>query len=267
MTAAERKAPRRRVIVAHEEEALRDAALRIVREAGYEGIGVADGHSARALVTCAPHPVALVVDVGLPGVMAYELVDEIRRGGFPTRVVLVASVFSKTAYKRRPSSLYGADDYVEQHHIPDQLGPKLARVLAAEPAAPPAPRPPADVHDPASLSAEQRLEVEHIRKAGEGRLQFRYGTRTEALERARRLARLILADVVLYNGAAVEAGLAADDLPVRLAADLEEGRQLLALRVPPEIAAAEDFLGAALGEFVASRMAGGAAGSAIGGLP
>ena len=44
-------------------------------------------------------------------------------------VILIASVFNKTAYKRTPHSLYGADDYVEQHHIPDMLPVKLARLI------------------------------------------------------------------------------------------------------------------------------------------
>jgi DNA-binding response OmpR family regulator len=245
-----------RVIVAHEEEALREAALRVVREAGHEGIGVADGVSARALVISPPHPVALVVDVGLPGVLGYELVDEIRRRALPTRVVLVASVFSKTAYKRRPTTLYGADDYVEQHHIPDQLPEKLARLLNGVKQE----KTTADVHDPASLSAQQRSEIDHIRRAGEGRLMFRYGSREEAVDRARRLARVILADVVLYNGTAVEEGMRAADplaeLALRLRRDLDEGRELLALRVPPEIVHGEDFIGAALAEFVRAKAGG-----------
>jgi hypothetical protein len=158
-------------------------------------------------------------------------------------------VFSRTAYKRRPSTLYGADDYVEQHHIPDQLGPKLASLMAGAP-----PRS-VDVHQPHTLTEAERAEVENIRKAGEGRMAFRYGTRAEALDRARRLARLIVADIVLYNGKVVEEALAAGDLTARLAADLEEGRALLLLRVPAEIADGEDFIGEALAEFIQGRKA------------
>lgn len=237
-----------RVIVAHETEAIREAALRVVREAGYEGVGVADGESARALVTSPPHPAAIVVDVGLPRVMGYELCEEIRRRALPVRVVLVASVYSKTAYKRRPTTLYGADDYVEQHHIPDQLALKLARLVPA-----PRPPPPRDVHDPFALTPAERAEVETIRRQGEGRLAFSYGSREEALERARRLARLVVADALLYNGESVERGLFEGDLERRLERDLEACRELLALRVPAEIAAGHDFIGAALAEFVASR--------------
>ncbi len=48
-------------------------------------------------------------------------------------MVLVASVYNRTGYKRRPTSLYGADDYVEQHHIPDALVGKLERLIGAPP--------------------------------------------------------------------------------------------------------------------------------------
>ena len=44
-------------------------------------------------------------------------------------VVLVASVYRPTGYKRRPTRLYGADDYIEIHHLGDALSVKLRRLL------------------------------------------------------------------------------------------------------------------------------------------
>jgi len=238
-----------RVLVAHETDTIRDAALRVVRDAGYEAVGVAEGESARTLLFAKPYPVALVVDVGLPKRLGYELVEDIRERGLPTRVVLVASVYSKTAYKRRPTSLYGADDYVEQHHIFDQLAPKLAKLITS-PGAPHAPEP-RDVHGP--LTPAERAEADRVKSAGERRLAFRFASREDGIERARRLARLIVADVVLYNGAAVEDGLTNGDLATRIAPDLAAGRELFALRVPPELVDEEDYIGAALDEFVRTR--------------
>jgi CheY-like chemotaxis protein len=252
-----------RVVVAHESDVIRTVALRVVREAGYEGIGVGDGESARAVVFGAPPAAALVVDVGLPLVLGYELCDELRARRAPTRVILLASVYSKTAYKRRPSSLYGADDYLEQHHIPDLLGPKLARLVPlgaaatapelafrADDATHPALRAGAQ---PTPLSPAEQSEMDGIRDASEGRLAFRSGSQWEAVERARRLARLIMADALLYNGAIVEEGIRQGDLELRIAKDLASVRELFALRVPPETAGLEDFVGDALREFVAHR--------------
>lgn len=234
--------------MAHEAAPIREAALRVLGEAGFEGVGVAEGESARTLLLAPPHPVALVVDVGLPGILGYELCDEVRRHALPIKVVFIASVYSRTAYKRRPTSLYGADDYVEQHHVVDQLVPKLARLLKEAP--PPAPR---DVHDPFRLTPEERAEVERIRAAGEGRLALEARGAEEARAQARRLARLLVADVALYNGAAVEAGLSAGELRLRLERDLAAARELFARAVPPDLASAAEFIDEAFERFLASR--------------
>jgi CheY-like chemotaxis protein len=249
-----------RIVVAHEADDLRDAALRVVRGLGLEGVGVADGESARALVLASPPPAALVVDVGLPRVLAYQLVDEVRAAGLPLGVILIASVYSRTAYKRRPASLHGADDYVEQHHLPDQLGEKLLRLLppgtttpAAHAAAAAAAAHP--VHAGGSNGAPPGLreESERIRKAGEGRLAFRYATPEEAMARARKLAEVIVADLLLYAGAEVDRARTRTELEGLLGTDLAAGRDLLALRVPAEIAAAHDYVGAALDAYVDAR--------------
>ena len=106
------------------------------------GRGLAGGvggrrHAGGAALAQAPS--ALVLDVAVGGRLAYEVVEEARKHA-STRVVLIASIYNRTGYKRRPTSLYGADDYVEQHHIPDALVPKLSSI--GDPPAPvPAPPP------------------------------------------------------------------------------------------------------------------------------
>ena len=85
-------------------------------------------------------------------------------------------------------------------------------------------------------------------------MAFRYRNRAEGIARARGLARLLVADLALYCGDAVQewrAAGAAGPLPETLAADAEEGRRLYELRVPPEIAGEGDFFGQALREFLA----------------
>jgi hypothetical protein len=92
-----------------------------------------------------------------------------------------------------------------------------------------------------------------IREAGEGRLAFSYRNRGEAIERAKSLARLLVADLALYCGDAIEEWRAAGahaQFPETLSADVEEGRRLYELRVPPEIAEEHDFFGEALHEFL-----------------
>jgi hypothetical protein len=183
-----------------------------------------------------PTPAALVLDVGLPRVTSYQLVDELRARKVPVAVILIASVYSRTAYKRRPTSLHGADDYVEQHHVPDQLGAKVARLLGGE----------LHPHD-------EPGESELIRRAGESRLSFRYTTREEAVVRARKLAEVVVADLLLYSGPEVDRARTRAELEAALGEGLGACREYLALRVPAEIASIEDFVAGALDAYLSSR--------------
>ena len=227
-----------RLLVAHESDTIRQTVRRLAEDAGYAVSSAADGEAALASAL-AERPDILIVDVALPRILGYEVVERLRERLSGMRTILVASVYNRTGYKRRPTTLYGADDYIEQHHIPDQLLIKVAKLL------PPgrAPR----------IGPPNPDEGAQIRRAGEGRLRLRYSTPQEGIERAHRLARLIVSDIALYNGAQVDAGIAEGDLESRLRDDLEEGRLLFDLRVPDEIRHDRDFIGEALSEFVAER--------------
>jgi CheY-like chemotaxis protein len=229
------------VLVAHESAELRRAARRILEDAGYAVVEAADGNEALALAADRD-PVVIVLDVALPGVLGYAVVEELRRRKAAAKIILVASVYSRTGYKRRPTSLYGADDYVEQHHVADQLLLKIAQ-LAPGGVAP-------------RIGPPDPVETAEIRRAGEGRLRIRASTREEGTEGARRVARLIISDIALYNGAAFEEGMRAGDLALRIRDDLAEARLLFDLRVPEEIRRECDFIAQALEEFVRERQGG-----------
>ena len=61
-------------------------------------------------------------------------------------------------------------------------------------------------------------------------------------EKAARLARIIVSDVVLYNPEKFEAAVAAGNVHEALEADLAEGRVLLAQRIDAQVRAQTDFL-------------------------
>jgi DNA-binding response OmpR family regulator len=151
---------------------------------------------------------ALVVDVALPGEPGYELGRRAKElatkgsSGAPY-VVLVASVYRKTSYKRRPLRLYGADDYVEIHHLGDMLPAKLRRLLR--------------LPEPPLLPAQRTALEDETHRALE-----REGDSRMSEQDRDSLAALIVADMVLYNGdrivgapdlAAAEAAVA-DDLAI-----------------------------------------------------
>jgi CheY-like chemotaxis protein len=227
------------ILVAHESETIREVIRRLLEGVGWSVRAVGDGKQAVERLTEAP--AALVLDVAVGGTLAYEVVEEARKLTPHTRIVLIASIYNRTGYKRRPTSLYGADDYVEQHHIPDSLVQKLSRLVGA----PPKP-------EKAIAPHVETPEGQAIRVAAEARLDK---VPPKQIERARRLARLIVADIALYNGDALDHVTDGDhsELEARLRLDLEEGRLLFDLRVPEEVRRQHDFIGEALAELRKQR--------------
>jgi CheY-like chemotaxis protein len=197
-----------RVVVAHESEEISQQIGGVLLDVGFSPVRVPDGRRAWTVLEANP-PAALVLDVALGQVMCFQLIDQIRHHAAlgAVKVVLVASIFNKTAYKRTPATLHGADDYVEQHHIPDKLPEKLCRLLGLPP-----PR-------PAGGRAER---VERIRE-GEGRADLA-GER-----RIRALAHSIVSDIALYHEAELDIVLRTGSI-APLEAALDEGRRMLAER-------------------------------------
>jgi len=70
------------------------------------------------------------------------------------------------------------------------------------------------------------------------------------VQRARRLARAICSDVLLYNREAVAEGLRRDDLFERLRDEFAEARHFFAERVDPELARKESFIDRAIVDVV-----------------
>lgn len=195
-----------RVLVAHGSDNLCQYVGAVLVEAGFSPVRVPDGKAAIRVLR-SHRPAAAVLDVGLVGLMAFEVVEYIKRelGDVGTKVVLLASVYRRTAYKRSPTSLYGADDYVEQHHIPDKLPVKLCDLLEIDSSA------------VAALTAGRTMETEQ-----QGECADLWGH-----ERVWALAHSIVSDIALYyqrefEQAATEGGA------LGLGAPLEEGRALLA---------------------------------------
>ena len=206
-----RSSPGPAVLVAHESEEISQQIGSVLLNVGFTPLRAAHGRQALTILE-KRRPVAAVLDVGLGEVMSFQLVEYVRqhRELQAVRVVLVASVFNAAAYKRRPHSLYGADDYVEQHHIPDMLPEKLGRLLQMSAG-----------KDSADLE-ERRARIHE----GETRADL------TGAERVKVLARSIVADIALYNEAELGAFLATRELAA-LAKALEEGRRLLSEMTSP----------------------------------
>ena len=75
-------------------------------------------------------------------------------------------------------------------------------------------------------------------------------------QRAERLARAILSDVMLYNPESVQLGIEKDDLFERLRRELAEAREFFERRVDPEVAAKSNAFDRALVDVLVFRSGG-----------
>lgn len=233
--------PQLRVMIAHTDRELCGTISNILEPAGMQCMIGHDGETVLKMMDAAPPHVA-VVDVALQGLYAFEVVDKVRRrpglGG--VKVILLSSVYNKMAYKRSPSSLYGADDYIEKHHIPDDLILKINRlVLGAAPASAPAPR--EEERTGKTLSKQEAAEqsLDYIHKVNEKiqsaeDRQVGGDGQVSDSERARRLARIIVSDIALYNQERVDEGIRNGNWTELLATEIQEARKLFRERFPDE---------------------------------
>ncbi len=101
-------------------------------------------------------PQVMVLDVGLPGIYGFELCERLKDDNQTRemKILLLTSTYDMSRYKRPPVSLYGADDYIEKHHVADQLALKIRKLIHPEEyAEAPAPAPEAESAPPGPEAA------------------------------------------------------------------------------------------------------------------
>lgn len=87
---AESNRPSLRLLVVDDDEALREALLPALAEAGYAAEGVPDGAAARERLNRLPAPDVVVLDMILPYVNGRELLAEMRRSPRLRRIRVIA---------------------------------------------------------------------------------------------------------------------------------------------------------------------------------
>lgn len=251
-----------RVLVAHNDEAFCTTVGEILARDGFNFHICHSGHEALRSMEAAP-PLVALIDVALPGLFAFELIDRVRSvpGLKEIKIILLSSVYNRMAYKRTPSSLYGADDYIEKHHIPNELVPKINRLITnAQPLQ--KRHIPSSEEEVAGKSLEQREaiveskeyidEINTLIRSAEDR-EVLADTSLEVQEKARRLARIIVSDIALYNQERVEEGIRTGRFYELLAGEIAEGQRLFAERVGAGMLRQEDFLQTAFTTFIERR--------------
>jgi CheY-like chemotaxis protein len=272
----------KKVVAAVEGDASQEMIREILAEGGFEMV-VADPALDLLAVLQRERPAVVIVDVGILDIIGFEIADRIKNRADlkEIAIILLASIHDKTRYKREPDSLYGAQDYIERHHIQDQLLPKMQRILGARiPAAVPkvdapssagpataAPETASARPSPKVQGLEQAMSIENVfdsmveeerrpaarPAAPKAKAESKPPGDAAAHAAAKRLARIIISDIALYNQRAVEEGVRNGSLYDVLRDEIEEGRKLYEGRVPSDIASSTDYYREAIDEFVRKR--------------
>ncbi|NKE72310.1 response regulator [Candidatus Manganitrophus noduliformans] len=280
-----------KVLVAIDGEGTKEMIKELLSGASFKVVEANSGKEILPLLN-QQRPAIALIDVGLPDGLGSEFCSMIKKDDRlkETIVILMASIYEKNnKYRRQPSSLFGADDYIERHHIEKDLLVRIRKHLDRKqngdsPAAPP--RPAETSKDPSlretsmpsleETARTRRPEMESIPPAiDQGRtLDVEQSTRP-ALEKgvpppavepgsekapepkehedARRLARIIVSDIVLYNKKKVEEGLRSNRFYELLKEEIEEGKKHYDSRVPPEVQKVRDFYKEAFEDFIRKK--------------
>ncbi|HET6466502.1 MAG TPA: response regulator [Nitrospiria bacterium] len=279
----------KKVLAVVEGEASNEMIGEVLSSAGFELVIGHGGQDIMAMVE-RERPAVVIVDVGLPNILGFEIASLIKKRSDlkDTGVILLASIHDKTRYKREPESLYGADDYIERHHIQDELLSKIQKVLSANGStirpgeATAEPGPPVKPPSPSGKSGsgvsskktstperapsiEQAFDdmLEEGRKPAPRPSPAQDLDKTQVIPRtvgdpaaheaAKRLARIIMSDIALYNQRAIDEGVRNGTMYDLLRDEIEEGKKLYESRVPAEIASSTDYYREAIDEFIRKR--------------
>lgn len=250
------------VVIGHDSADVTEMASELLTEAGFEVIIASDGIQALLQIE-QRRPRVAILDVGLPKMFGFEIVEVVRRDPAlaGVKLMLIAAIYDKTRYKRNPQSLYGADDYIEKHMIPENLVAQVNALAGGEnapseatatasvtatatsaPSAAPAAAAPAKAPVPApkpapapAAAATSGLDESTLTPQEK-----------EDHEKAKRLARIIASDIALYNADALVEGVKSGNPLQALERDIEEGRKLFVERVPANMRGKMDYIGIAL---------------------
>ncbi len=217
------------VLVAHASEEVVEKAKAILEGMGYQVITSRDGVDAMVKIM-SQLPFLVVVDVALPKIFGFEVCRRIksRKETEGIKTLLITSVYERARYVRPPENLHGADDYINEPDIEGHLREKvLSLIKGPEKEAPPE-KPAEETAPPAQEPAQE-----------------------DALaQRARRLVRTILSDIMLYHKDRAKEAALKGTFREEFASDLNEGLKLYNMRIPPEVRAQKDYFNEEIDKFI-----------------
>jgi CheY-like chemotaxis protein len=242
-----------KILIAHSNPSVVQTAQKLLADQGYTVLTAADGIDAM-VKSLKELPLFGIIEVALPKIYGFEVCKQLktRPETKDMKFILVPSIYDKTKYRREPVSLYGADDYIEEHDLSTRLLESLDKIRKT------AETGPEEVRTGPPATAARAPEPAGAAKAAEGPSVAAFGlaedkTVDEAVERARRLARTIINDIYLYNSAKVDEAVRRGNFYTVFASEVREGKKLFDNRIPPETRSKADFYKEAFDNFLATK--------------
>lgn len=182
------------VLIADEPRAFRSFLRKSLEEMGCRVIVLDDGSATEEYLRDSETPHVAFLNVVLRNVMGFEICEKIRANPAlkKIRIVLIGAIFRIDRFRRNPANLYGADDYIEEFIVRQDLRERMRKLLGL----PMIEEPGNDDSRPYDLT-----------------------------EYAQRLARIILSDILLYNLENADRWIMEDKFRTELAAEIQEGEQ------------------------------------------
>jgi DNA-binding NarL/FixJ family response regulator len=144
------------ILIADADEAARAALARLLRSAGYQVVQADTGESTLRTARSTT-PVALILDVPLPGLSGYEVCFTLRSDIGSALPIMFLSGVRTEWYDRIAGLLLGADDYVTKPYASGELLARLSNLIRRART-----RAPRSVHD------LTRRELDVLNLMGEG---------------------------------------------------------------------------------------------------
>lgn len=160
-----------------------------------------------------------IVNVYLKGKLGVEVTEDIKNDPAlsNTRVILIGALFRANRFRANPTNLYGADEYIEEQ-IPEKEFRQIVRKLFPQ----------------LGPTLETAMEPHEY-------------------DEARRLARLILSDIIIYHPGKVEEGIRRNTFFEILKEEIDEGRQYYDSRVPYRVRRDTEIYQETLQQFVSMK--------------
>ena len=269
-----------KVLLAHESEDVRKELSEKMKSYGVDVILAEDGVSAIELME-SERPHAAVLEVVLPRIFGYEVCELAKKRETlkDIKIILITSTYDTTRFRREPQELYGADDFIDFPFEVSELLKKLENLTGLKllpppkveqppPSAPPkppstSPKPvtaqPSPPPKPAPVQPPIKPAPAPPKPAGvqpppKPAPKEEYPPEEKAdVERAKRLARVIISEIELYNKQLVERGIREGNFYELLEKELQEGRKLYEERVPEYIRNKYNFLDETIKQFIEKK--------------